>query len=163
MIRKYPKKAEEDGPDEGEGRGDKGAGKLPSDAGLNRFVWDMKYERLSKVPKAPLWAGSNDGPEALPGTYQVRLTVLGKAYTAPLEVKVDPRSTVSEADLEKQFDLLMKIRAKLNETDDTINQIRDLRAQINGINTRLKDDPREKAIAEAGKSLDKKMTEVEEA
>ncbi len=126
-------------------------------------MWDLKYEGSSKVPKAPLWAGSNDGPEALPGTYQVRLTVLGKSYTASLEVKADPRSNVSEADMEKQFDLLMKIREKLNETDDTVIQIRDLRAQINGINTRLKDDPREKAIADAGKALDKKMTEVEEA
>jgi len=163
VIRKFPKKPEEDSPDEGEGRRDKNAGKLPSDAGLNRFVWDLKYEGSSKVPKAPLWAGSNDGPEALPGTYQVRLTVLGKSYTASLEVKADPRSNVSEADLEKQFDLLMKIREKLNETDDTVNQIRDLRAQITGINTRLKDDSREKAIADAGKTLDKKMTEVEEA
>ncbi len=163
VVRKFPKKSEEEGPDEGEGRRDKGAGKLPSDAGLNRFVWDLKYEGSSKVPKAPLWGGSNDGPEALPGTYQARLTVMGKSYTVPLEVKADPRSTVSQADLEKQFDLLMKISEKLTETDDTVNQIRDLRAQINGINTRLKDDPREKAIADAGKSLDKKMTEVEEA
>jgi len=163
VIRKFPKKQEEDEPDEGGGGRDKNAGALPAEAGLNRFVWDLKYEGASKVPHAPLWAGSTDGPESLPGVYQVRLTVLGKSYTAPLEIKPDQRLNVSEADLEKQFDLLMKIREKMTETDDTVNQIRDLRSQINTINTRLKEDPRGKAIADAGKSLDKKMTEVEEA
>ncbi|HLX73993.1 MAG TPA: hypothetical protein VKR26_04620, partial [Terriglobales bacterium] len=103
------------------------------------------------------------GPVAVPGSYQLRLTVLGKSYTAPLEIKPDPRLKVTQADLQKQFDLLMKIRDKLSDTDQTINQIRDLRSQINGINQRLKDDPRQKTIAESGKALDKKMTTVEEA
>jgi photosystem II stability/assembly factor-like uncharacterized protein len=163
VIRKFPKKQEDDEQDEGGGRGEAKAGALTTNAGLNRFVWDLKYEGASKVPHAPLWAGNTDGPEALPGTYQVRLTILGKSYTAPLEVKTDPRLTVTQADLQKQFDLLLKIREKVTETDDTVNQIRDLRGQIKAINTRLKEDPRSKAIAEAGKSLDKKMTEVEEA
>jgi len=115
------------------------------------------------VAHAPLWGGSTRGPVAVPGHYQVRLTVLGKSYTAPLEIKPDPRLKVTQADLQKQFDLLMKIRDQLSATDETINQIRDLRAQINGINQRLKDDPRQKTIADAGKALDKKMTVVEEA
>jgi len=126
-------------------------------------VWDLRYEGATKVAHAPLWGGSTRGPEAVPGQYQVRLTVLGKSYTAPLEIKPDPRLKVTQADLQKQFDLLMKIREKLSATDQTINQIRDARNQINDINKRLKDDPREKIIADAGKALDKKMTVVEEA
>jgi photosystem II stability/assembly factor-like uncharacterized protein len=164
VIRKYPKKEEAGGDDEEDffSRGG-AAGALPADAGFNRFVWDLRYEGATKVPKAPLWGGSTDGPEALPGTYQVRLTVLGKSYTAPLEIKTDPRSKVSQEDLAKQFDLLLKIREKVTETDETIIEIRDLREQINAINTRLKNDPRAKVMADSGKALDKKMTEVEEA
>lgn len=116
-----------------------------------------------KSPHAPLWGGGTEGPEALPGNYQIRLTVLGKTYTAPLEIAPDPRLKLSPEDLAKQFDLLLKVRDKLNETDDAIIQMRDLREQITAVNKRLKNDPREKAIAEAGKALDKKMTEVEEA
>jgi hypothetical protein len=89
--------------------------------------------------------------------------VLGKSYTAPVEIKTDPRLKVSQDDLAKQFDLLLKIRDKLTDTDEAIIQIRDLRDQITALNKRLKNDPREKAIADAGKALDKKMTEVEEA
>ena len=164
VIRKYPKKEEPAG-DEEEDFFSRGGnkGSLPADAGLNRFVWDLRYEGATKVPHAPLWGGSTDGPEALPGAYQARLTVLGKTYTAPLEIKADPRLKIGPDDLAKQFDLLLKIRDKVTETDDAIIQIRDVREQINAINKRLKDDPRAKAIADAGKALDMKMTVVEEA
>jgi photosystem II stability/assembly factor-like uncharacterized protein len=164
VIRKYPKKEEPgDNDEEDSFSRDRNAGSLPADAGLNRFVWDLRYEGATKVPKAPLWGGGTDGPEALPGTYQVRLTVLGKIYTAPLEIKADPRLKISQEELAKQFDLLLKIRGKVTETDDTIIQIRDLREQMNTINTRMKSDPRAKVIADAAKALDTKMTEVEEA
>jgi hypothetical protein len=162
VIRHFPKKEEDGDEDEGFGAPDRNAGKLPVEAGLNRFVWDLDYEGASKVPHAPLWGGSTSGPRALPGTYQVKLTVLGKSYTAPLEITPDPRLAVSQADLEKQFALLIKIRDKVTETDDAINQMRDLREQMSSINKRLKNDPRGKSIADAGKTLDKKITEVEE-
>ncbi len=163
VIRKFPKK-EEPADDEEDffSRGGS-ANSLPADAGLNRFVWDLRYEGATKVPHAPLWGGSTNGPTALPGKYQVRLTVLGKAYTAPLEITTDPRLKLGQDDLARQFDLLLKIRDKVTETDDAIIQIRDLRDQITAVNKRLKNDPREKTIADAGKALDKKMTEVEEA
>jgi hypothetical protein len=80
-----------------------------------------------------------------------------------LEIQAHPRLKVTQADLQKQFDLLLKIRDKMTATDDAINQMRDLREQIGIINKRLKNDPRAKTVADAGKTLDKKMTDVEEA
>ncbi len=163
VIRKYPPKkqpGEEAGAEEGFGRPPQRG--LPTEAGLNRFVWDMRYEGATRVPHSPLWAGSTDGPEALPGTYQVRLTVHGKSYTAPLEIQPDPRLKVTQQDLEKQFDLLIKIRDRVTQTHDAINQIRDIRAQIEALNKRLQGQPQAKAVADAGKQLDKKMTEIEE-
>ena len=162
-IRKFPKKEEAGGSDEEDffsRRG--GGGDLPVDAGLNRFVWDLRYEGATKVPKAPLWGGNTNGPFALPGTYQVRLTALGKSYTAPLEIVADPRLSVTQADLTKQFELLLKIRDSLSTTNDTILQIRSLREQIDTVNNHVGSDPQNKAIVEAGKALNKKMTNVEE-
>jgi photosystem II stability/assembly factor-like uncharacterized protein len=163
-IRKFPKKKEEGGGDEEEdffGRGS-GGGNLPADAGLNRFVWDLRYEGATEVPHAPLWGGNVNGPVALPGKYQVRLTVLGKSYTAPLEIVRDTRLPATDADLAKQFDLLLKIRDKVTETDDTILQIRELREQIKVVDKRVGNDSRDKAVTDAGKALNKKMSEVEE-
>ena len=164
VIRKFPKKEEPGAADEEDSfnRGGGGGSDLPMDAGLNRFVWDLRYEGATKVPKAPLWGGNTDGPVALPGAYQARLTVQGKSYTAPLEITPDSRLTTSAADLSKQFDLLMKIRDKVTLTDDTIIQIRDLREQIGVVNKHVGSDAQNKAIVDAGKALDKKMTEVEE-
>ncbi len=164
VVRKYPAKppATEEAPGDDEGFGRERERPLPSEAGLNRYVWDLRYEGSSRVPHSPLWAGNTDGPIAIPGTYQVRLTVQGKSYSAPLEIKSDPRITATQQDLEKQFDLLLKIRDRLTQTHDTINQIRDIRGQITALNKRLEGQPQAKAVAEAGKQLDKKMTEVEE-
>src|SRR6185369_16407231 len=77
VVRKYPPKTqpgEEPGDEEGFGLRPPQRG-LPAEAGLNRFVWDMRYEGASRVPRSPLWGGGTDGPQAVPGQYQVRLTV----------------------------------------------------------------------------------------
>jgi len=162
VVRTYPPKpqAQEGGGEEEFFR--RAPQKLPAEAGLNRFLWDLRYEGATRVPHSPLWGGSTDGPIALPGKYQVRLTVEGKSYTAPLEIQPDPRLKVTQQDLEKQFDLAMKIRDRVTEAHDTVNQIRDIRSQINALNKRLEGQPQAKAVADAGKALDKKMTEVEE-
>jgi photosystem II stability/assembly factor-like uncharacterized protein len=161
-IRKFPKKKEDTGDEELEFFSRGGAGNLPADAGLNRFVWDLRYEGATSVPKAPLWGGNTNGPVALPGSFQVKLTVQGKSYTAPLQVVADQRLTTSEADLEKQFDLLMKIRDKVTLTDDTIIEIRDLREQINTVTKHVGNDPKNQNILDAGKTLNKKITDIEE-
>jgi photosystem II stability/assembly factor-like uncharacterized protein len=164
VIRKYPPKLlpSDEPPGEEGGFGRPQARALSSEAGLNRFVWDLQYEESSRVPHSPLWGGNTDGPVALPGNYQVKLTVQGKSYTAPLEIKPDPRVKATQADLEKRFDLRLKIRDRVTQAHDTINQIRDIRTQINALNKRLEGQPQAKAVAEAGRQLDKKMTEIEE-
>jgi photosystem II stability/assembly factor-like uncharacterized protein len=164
VIRKYPSRRQpgEDipGDDDGPARGPERP--IPTEAGLNRFLWDFRYEGSSRVPRSPLWGGTTDGPVAVPGQYQVRLIVQGKSYTAPLEIKPDPRAKVTQADLEKQFELSFKIRDLVTQAHDAINQIRDIRAQITALNKRLDGQPQAKAVTEAGKQLDKKMTEIEE-
>jgi photosystem II stability/assembly factor-like uncharacterized protein len=164
VVRKYPPKpqpGDEGGDEEGFGFRPQERG-LPTEAGLNRFVWDLLYEGATRVPRSPLWAGTTDGPEALPGSYQVRLTVNGKPYTAPLEIVRDPRLKVTQQDLEKQFDLLLKIRERVTQAHETVNQIREIRGQITALNQRLENQPQAKAVADGGKQLDKKITEVEE-
>jgi hypothetical protein len=58
--------------------------------------------------------------------------------------------------------LLIKVRERVTQAHETVNQIRDIRTQITALNKRLENQPQAKAVAEAGKQLDKKMTEVEE-
>ena len=142
--------------------GSGGPRRLPAEAGLNRFIWDMRYADATRFPGLIMWAGGTSGPRAAPGTYQVKLTIDGKTMTQSFEVKKDPRLETTQADFAKQLDLLMKIRDKFTETSEAILQIRDTRKQIDDITNRLKDQPSGKAIAEAAKALKAKLTAVEE-
>jgi len=119
----------------------------------------MRYEGASRVPDYHLWENNNGrlGPLALPGRYQVRLTVDGKSQSAPLEVKLDPRLTVDQADLQKQFDLRLQIRDELSRVYDAVNQIQDVRAQLGGLQKRL---PENKPVVTAASDLDKKLLAV---
>ena len=138
---------------------------IPTEAGINRFVWNLHYEPAPRIPNSPLWGGSTEGPLALPGDYQIRLTVDGKSQTQPFKIVPDPRLKVTADDLKKQFDLMQAILAKVTEVHDAVRQIRDVRAQMTTLNKRLGEEknPNATAVAEAGSALDKKMTVVEEA
>jgi photosystem II stability/assembly factor-like uncharacterized protein len=139
------------------------ADQLPAKVGLNRFAWDLRYPEASSFDGMILWGGGTDGPVAVPGTYQATLKVGGQSYTESFEVRKDPRLDVSQADLQKQFDLLMKVRNKLTETHDAIKRIRGVRDQLTSAADRAKGTAGEKAIADAADALKKKLTSVEEA
>jgi hypothetical protein len=161
-VRRFSSRAPEgtDGQPAGR-RGGGGPARLPKNSGMNRFIWDFRYEGASRVPNAISWGGGTNGPMAVPGTYQVKLTVGGKSYTAPLEIKADPRVTASAADLQKQFDLLLKIRDRVSEAHDTINEIRAARTQMQALRRQL-DQRQHKEILDAITALDKAMTPIEE-
>jgi len=130
--------------------------------GLNRFLWDLRYEPVPQVPGYSLflYARGEAGPLALPGAYQVKLSAGGQTYTAPLEVKLDPRVEVSREDLEKQFTLLTRIHRDLASLYQTVNQMQDLRAQLKGLAGRLT-DAKTAPVVEAAKALDKKIEAAE--
>jgi hypothetical protein len=143
---------------------------IPAKAGLNLFTWDLRYEVPTKIPRAVYDAGEPIAPLALPGTYQVRLTVGGKAQTASFEVKMDPRVKASAEDLRKQFDLLLKMRDRQDEMNKTIVAIRDLRGQLQALEKRLgpaqasKSDANDppNPVVMASTDLSKKILAIEE-
>jgi photosystem II stability/assembly factor-like uncharacterized protein len=135
---------------------------IKPEAGLNRFVWDLRYEEAHRVPGYFLWeygAGAR-GPVAAPGKYQARLTVGGTTETAAFEVKLDPRVKVSQEDLAQQFKMQMQIHEELNRVYDAINQIQDVRSQIAGLKRRLPENASAKTIASSADDLEKKLVAV---
>jgi len=149
----------------GEGGGFGGGGgapPVPMEVGLNRFVWDMRYPDAVRFPGMILWSGETRGPKLPPGNYQVKLTVDGKSYTQPLEIKPDPRVTATAADYTKQLELGLKIRDKLSETHNAIIQIREVRKQVEDLLKRLAGQPNFKVVNDAGTALNKNLTAIEE-
>jgi hypothetical protein len=135
---------------------------VPMEVGLNRFVWDTRHADAVRFPGMILWAGEVRGPKMAPGTYQVKLTVDGKALTQNFEIKGDPRVSTTPADYTKQLELSLKIRDKLSETHNAILQIREVRRQVEDLLKRVASQPNLKVVNDAGTALNKKLTAVEE-
>ncbi|NDQ56558.1 MAG: glycosyl hydrolase [Acidipila sp.] len=135
--------------------------RLPTSAGMHRFVWNLRYQMPELVPNAIYDIGDPVGPLALPGNYSVRLTVAGKSYTAPVEVKLDPRVTTSFLDLKKSFELHAKLRDLLGEDHDAVMKMRSLRVQLDALRKRLESDPRGAALAATAQAIDTKMALAE--
>ena len=129
-IKTYRSKPDGDQPGEKKKGGASEEKPVRKEAGLNRFIWNMRYPDARNFEGAIYRSSGVTGPLAPPGTYQVRLTVGGESWTQPFEIRKDPRADVSDQDLQNQFAFLLQIRDKLSETNDAINQIRTLRAEI---------------------------------
>lgn len=98
---------------------------LPAEEGMNSFEWDLRYPDAHGIEGDTYLAGGNlRGPLAVPGRYRVKLTAEGQSQAQEFEIRKDPRLSTTIDDYQKQFDLLIAIRAKLSAADDAINEIR---------------------------------------
>ena len=110
-------------------------------AGMNSFTWDMRYPNVTEVVGVNIMdTGKGEGAKVVPGTYKARL-IEDKILIAEqsFEIRRDPRSDASEADLKEQFDLHQKINKKVDVAHVAINQIRTIRKQLNGYIETVKD------------------------
>jgi hypothetical protein len=103
--------------------------------GLNRFVWDLRYEGSTRVLGNKLAAAANQGPLAIPGAYEVRLILTdpsGKSHTLAqrFEVSNDPRASVSREDLEAQLVALLGIRDHISRAHQAVSTIRSMKKQL---------------------------------
>jgi hypothetical protein len=106
-----------------------------------------------------LWGATTNGPAALPGNYQVRLTVDGRSLTQPLVVKKHPLRPAADADLQEQFDLATRIRDKVSEANNAVIQIRNVKREVAD---RLAKNP-DAQLKAAGDRLTTNLSAVEEA
>ncbi len=136
--------------------------RIPSNAGWNRFVWDMRYPDAHKVaPHDDNQQGFIKGPHAVPGSYRVTLTVGEEELSQPLEIVKEAGVAASQADLQAQFDLLLSIRDKVSSTHKVVNQMRDVRAQLKGWRERLAGLESAAGIIDGAKALEEQVLEVE--
>lgn len=141
---------------------------LSKQTGLNRFVWDLRYERPSATSYGYSIAAAYgddaimqpEGPLVLPGTYQVKLTVDGQSFTAPVQVKMDPRVKVTALALNQQNALELKIIDSMKQSFGAIEEINNVRAQLKTLQARIGTDASAKALLEAVNVLDKQIADL---
>ncbi|MBK9980996.1 MAG: glycosyl hydrolase [Saprospiraceae bacterium] len=105
---------------------------LPTNVGMNRFVWNLVYPDAKHFEEEYWAAGSLAGPKALPGNYIVKLmkgdtSLMQRNFT----IILNPKVKTSQEDLKMQFDLMMEVHKKQNEIIRSILQIRGVESQVN--------------------------------
>jgi len=116
------------------------AAKRPSaNAGLNRYVWDMRYPGPAKIDAslAPLKnkplvsePDAQPGPMAPPGDYKVELSAGGTAQVVDFAIVKDPRLATTPEQHRRQFDLLMELTASTAALNQGVNRIRRAKRQL---------------------------------
>jgi len=143
-------------------------------AGVNRIYWDLRDEPSVDVTMRtrPLYApdfeldpdGTRSAPGGArlsvlqpPGTYTVRLEVGGRTFTQTLEVRKDPNSGGSEAEIGEQMKLLGALKQDMDVAAGLINELERVRSQLQAL-SRTVDNQEIRALAEA---MEGKMADVE--
>ncbi|MEP6925030.1 MAG: hypothetical protein ABI954_11245, partial [Pyrinomonadaceae bacterium] len=62
---------------------------LSANSGMHRWVWDLRPTPLPETAEGGFRRG--EIAPVLPGVYTIKLTVEGKTYLQPLQIKIDPR------------------------------------------------------------------------
>ena len=157
---------------------------MPARAGLNRLVWDLRYDPPHQVAfrttppdnphiwEEPRFKGKETrpvvhwgiegaqvtGPIVTPGKYGVRLRIGGQTFTRTLDVLKDPSIDASDADLMASTAMQIRIRDDMSAAADMVNALEVLRK-------RIEDDQKAnagKADAErALRDIDQKLLAVE--
>ncbi|MBW3667128.1 MAG: glycosyl hydrolase [Actinobacteria bacterium] len=132
--------------------------------GINRFLWDLRYEGAIRVLGNKLAKEANTGPLVVPGSYAVRLIITdpsGKTETLTEEFQVrnDPRSQVSQEVLEEQLEALLGIRDHISRAYEAVKTIRSIKSQLSHWANRsdIGDDARE-----AARDLESKLHKIED-
>jgi len=123
LVRRYTSDDRDEPPVEGRNIPDywiRPPQRLSVEAGLHRFVWDLRHETPAAASFGyPIAAVYRDtpreprGPWVVPGAYTVRLTVDGQVREQRLTVVMDPRVNTPVSDLMAQHALSLRLCAAM--------------------------------------------------
>jgi photosystem II stability/assembly factor-like uncharacterized protein len=123
---------------------------IPAHAGMNRLIWDLRYDDPMQIPGAFYQGEAPRGPIVAPGQYQLRLKFGDKTRTAALTVIADPRVANSDAAIAAKTDLAL---ATYRDIDTLHRAVNEIRARRKALKT---------APAPASAGLDAKLAGIEE-
>ena len=153
-------------------------------AGLNRAVWDLRYEGPAQIelrtipPDNPhIWEEARfkgkdtrpivhwgiqqperQGPLATPGRYTVRLMAGGQTLVRTVDVLKDPKIKTPASDLAASTATQIRLRDDINTTVAMANRLEVMRKQIEDL---LKANAGKKPAEQALTTINQKMLSVE--
>ncbi len=102
--------------------------------GLNRIAWNLRLGgpevRRPPTPEQLAFGGGPRGPQVLPGTYTVKLTVGDKVFEERVEVKLDPGIKAAAAELQQTLDMQIKLRDMQSTMNVSLRFLDSLKEQL---------------------------------
>ena len=139
--------------------------RLSNKAGLNRFVWDMRYPTLPGIPTAYI-EGSYRGHKAMPNAYTATLKLENNVSQVSFNILPNPLYDVTPEEYLEIHDFKTETEANLLDMHTRVNQLKAIQDQMVKI---LKEIPNEnkysdlkskgKAIVQQLKSWDEEMVQ----
>jgi hypothetical protein len=125
------------------------AGKLLQDIerpsrekGLNRVAWNLRIGgpevRRPPTEEQLAFGFAARGPQVLPGSYKVKLTVNDKTFEEPVEVKLDPAVNVPVAALQEALDMQVKLRDMQTNINTSLRFLDSVKEQLKQSQTTMK-------------------------
>ncbi|HEU4874014.1 MAG TPA: hypothetical protein VFT44_13020, partial [Pyrinomonadaceae bacterium] len=133
--------------------------------GLNRIAWNLRLGgpevRRPPSEEEVAFGGAPRGPQVLPGTYTVKLTVNDKVFEERVEVKLDAGIKTSIAELQEALDMQIKLRDMQSTLNVSLRFLDSLKEQLKQAQTTMKNLNKEpdkdlmKALEDYIKDIDK--------
>ena len=99
--------------------------------GVNRVAWNITEDGPVKWRGTPKWnQGPDDGPEAIPGAYTVRLHTGQSVLTRDLSVAADPRASWTHEQYVQRHTFLSELFTYESNVNIALNRLDALRKQL---------------------------------
>jgi hypothetical protein len=157
-----------------------------NEAGVNRVVWDLRYEPTYKpyirtTPPGRPWVELRGegwrplvtwdidlyrgqlGPKVIPDTYKVKLIVDNQEFIRELTVLKDPSSEGTIEDIREQVKTSLELRDAMNLAVNMINSIEVLRSELDSIMPQLNsptDIEKAKSLSKAAQSISAALYDI---
>ncbi|MGY8886751.1 MAG: VPS10 domain-containing protein [Flavobacteriales bacterium] len=137
--------------------------KLEVENGSNVHSWNMRGDGAERLKGMILWWGSTAAPMAVPGEYEVVLTVDDESYAKPFTIIPDGNSETDLAGMQRQFDFITDVNSTVDKAHKSIKKIRKINSQLEAFQKQYKEDEGIKDLVEKAKKLQESFSEIEKA
>ena len=142
-----------------------GEEQLKVEIGFNQLAWDQTHSSADMVENFVAMDFSHDnvpGSKAVPGNYQIKLSVGDWSENAELIIKPDPRwPDVTISDYQAKFDLEQQVISLIEESQGVIRSIRSIREQANNLAGLAEKAQLSSSLRKSAEELDEKLSEIE--
>ena len=146
----------------------------PGKAGVNRFVWSMRYDGPTKLDfLKQVEEEEEESPyrqsraHVAPGTFNIAVTANGKTEKISAKVNSDPNLNIPAADFEAAAKAGLEARNQLNAFNESLNRLVLMQKELQSFQKTAQEDKDQAAkyaaLVKQGKDLDGKLKALKDS